>query len=349
MTRTSVTSRPSFLALAATLAAMLLTSLLACGQAPAPSSDEAEATTLVVYSGRNENLVGPLLNTFEEQSGITVEVRYGGTAELAAALLEEGAATPADVYISQDAAALGKLSAAGMLQALPGEILERIPARFTSPQGAWIGLSGRARTLVYNTERMTVDELPKTLAEVADERFLGRFGIAPTNASLQAHLAVYAAEHGSDALAEVLQGIADNEPQFYPKNTPIVEAVINGEIDFGLVNHYYLWRALQARPDAPAANHFPETDGFVNVAGAGILEGTEQRDAAEQLLRFLVSDSAQQYFAQETFEYPLAEGILPAAELPAIETVASPAVDFRQVAELLENAQTQLRDSGLLP
>nr|XP_061797910.1 major ferric iron-binding protein-like [Nerophis lumbriciformis] len=316
-------------------------------QGATPATEErTTAKSLVIYSGRSKSLVGPLLERFEAASGVSVQVRYGGTAELAATMLEEGEGSPADVFLAQDAAALAAVSAAGLLEPLPEDIRQRVDSRFSAAD--WVGLSGRARTVVYNTERITVEELPHSLEQVAEERYRGRFGIAPANASLQAHLALYRAVRGGEQLDLLLAALVANDPQRYPKNGAIVEAVINGEVDFGLVNHYYLWRALAERPEAPAKNFWMTEGGgstFINLAGAGTLSGS---DAALELLRFLVSDQAQTYFAAETFEYPLVAGIEPAVELVPLAGQVAEQADFSQVAAELIPAQEAIAASGLL-
>jgi iron(III) transport system substrate-binding protein len=303
---------------------------------------------LVVYSGRSERLVGPLLARFGEAQGVELEVRYADTAQLAATLLEEGAASPADVFFSQDALALGAVAANGMLLALPQEILDAVPQRFVDGEGAWVGVSGRVRTLVYNPERIDASELPQTLQAVADERYRGRFGVAPTNASFQAHMALYLAVAGEEALEELLAGLAANEPRRYASNGAIVEAVSRGEVDFGLVNHYYLHRALAENPTVPARNAVQDgaaASSFVNVAGVGVLTA---RPEALALVRFLLSEEAQRYFSEETFEYPLAAGVEPAVALPPLDTISSPDVDYGTVSSLLPKALEQIHASGLV-
>ncbi len=325
----------------------------ACGPAADRAGDDgagsAEAAApLLVYSGRNESLIGPLLARFSAAAGVEVKVRYAETAELAATLLEEGPGTPADVFISQDAAALGALAAAGILRPLDDTLLARVPARFRAPGGEWVGLSGRLRTVVYNTEATTPAELPQSLAEVAAPRFRGRFGVAPTNASFQAHMAAYAVAAGEPALVELLAAVAANEPRTYPKNSAIVAAVAAGEIDWGLVNHYYLWRELAESPAAPAANFFMREGpaaAFANLAGAGTLS---DRAAAGELVGFLLSDEAQRYFFEETFEYPLVEGVSPAAGLPPLVGLESSGVDFARVAEALPRTLELIGESGLI-
>ena len=330
------------------LAAWLCLPLIAACGAPAPQGNLGEGDgSVTVYSGRSERLIAPLLERFTERTGIAVKARYGSSSALVATLMEEGANTPAAVFISQDAAALGALSGAGMLRGLPQTLLQRVPERFRAARGNWVGLSGRARVVVYNTDRIAPDQLPQSLEEVTHRRYRGRFGIAPTNASYQAHMALVYALGGEESLARLLAGIAENKPVRYGKNSRIVQAVIAGEIDWGLVNHYYLWRALKEDPDAPARNFFMpggEASGFVNMAGAGLLD--EDPDAL-RLLEFLLGEEAQRYFAEETFEYPLAADIPAVDGLPALEELLTPDVDYQDVAVALERTLAMISDAGL--
>lgn len=326
----------------------LVVALTGCGGEEASAPADLSDASLVVYSGRNESLIGPLLERFEAATGVEVKARYGETAEMAATLLEEGANSPADVFISQDAAALGAVAAAGRLEELPETVLGRVPERFRSPEGHWVGLSGRARSVVYNTELVTEDELPTSLGAVTDPSYRGLFGIAPANGSLQAHLTVYGVVAGDDALRRLLEGIAANEPKAYPKNSAIVQAVIAGEVEWGLVNHYYLLRALSEQPDAPARNFFMsrgDASGFVNVAGAGLVRSSE---AAIALVDFMLSEESQGYFAGETYEYPLVPGVEAAAGLTPIAELATPAVDFGAVSGALERTLTAINSAGLM-
>lgn len=313
------------------------------GRGPVPGGE-----TLTIYSGRNEKLIAPLIERFREQSGLNVQVRYGDTAELAAMLMEEGDRTPADVFIAQDAAALGALSDRELFEPLPEELLGTVPGRFRSPAGDWIGLSGRARSVVYDPRRITSKELPKSLEAVGDRQYRGRFGIAPTNGSFQAHMAVYHAVHGPDALEKLLTALAANQPRRYPKNSTIVEAVMSGEIEFGLVNHYYLWQAKKEKPETALENYFMpegEASSFVNVAGAGMLERSEN---AERFIAYLVSPDAQRYFATETFEYPLIEGVEPLTGLQSLADIRTPDLSMGKVSDLLGETLVLIQRSGLV-
>ena len=226
--------------------------LFSLGAASAQGGDE----TLVIYSGRSQSLIEPILSRFAEDTGIAIKVRYAKTTELAATILEEGAASPADVFLAQDAGALGALAHAEMLAPLPSDILERVGPRFQSPDGLWVGVSGRARVLVYNTELVSPVELPASILDLTGEEWHGRVGWAPTNASFQANVTAMRVLLGEEATEAWLRGMIANDVLVYPKNTPIVQAAIDGEIAVGLVNHYYLFRFLAEDADIDATLHF---------------------------------------------------------------------------------------------
>jgi iron(III) transport system substrate-binding protein len=327
------------------ITAVVMTGLLVACNADAPEDGAQSSSSLTIYSGRNEALIGPMLERFEEISGIAVEVRYAETAELAATLMEEGEYTPADVFISQDAAALGALSDLEMLRPLPEELLGKVAPEHRSLAGTWVGLSGRARSVVFNTGMVSEEDLPQSLEEIANPRYRGRFGVAPANGSFQAHMAAYSVQHGEEALATLLDGMAANEPKRYPKNSAIVEAVVAGEVEFGLVNHYYLHRAQVEAPDVQARNFYmPEGVGsrFVNLAGIGALS---DNPAAVELIEFLLGTEAQLYYAEQTFEYPLV-GFDAAGE--AANGLMGEQVDFGSISTVLEATLVAIQDSGLL-
>jgi iron(III) transport system substrate-binding protein len=314
----------------------------ACGQVVVTPSESAETSaaepsSLTVYSGRNENLVGPLLEQFGKDTGIAIQVKYGGTAELAATILEEGANSPADIYYGQDAGALGALQAENRLADLPEGILSSVESRFRSPQGKWVGTSGRARVVVYNTESVAPADLPPSILDFVDPQWKGRIGWAPTNGSFQAFVTAMRVALGEDQTRGWLEGIKANEPNVYPKNTPTVQAAVDGEIGVGFVNHYYLFRIRAEQGKVPAENYFPpngDLGALINVAGAGILAGAKNHAAAEQFLTYLLSQHAQEYFATTTYEYPLAQGVAAHADLPPLNTIETPDIDLGDLADL---------------
>jgi iron(III) transport system substrate-binding protein len=310
----------------------------ATSPSPAGSPTPAASGTLVVYSGRSEELVGPILAEFETQRGIDLEVRYGDTAELAATILEEGDASPADLFFGQDAGALGALAADGRLVELPVELLDRVDARFRSPDGHWVGVTGRARVAAYDTRELSADDLADSILELTDPDWKGRIGWVPTNGSFQAFVTGLRQIAGEERAREWLEGMKANEPKVYEGNAAALEAVRSGEIDVALINHYYLFQAqAEAGEEYPVANHFfrgGDPGALVNVAGVGILESAPNPDAARALVDFLLSERAQRYFATETFEYPLAAGIQPDPDLPPLADIESPQIDLSDLADL---------------
>ena len=308
------------------------------------------AEPLVVYSGRSESLVDAVIEQFSQASGIDVEVKYGGTAQLAATLLEEGDNSPADIFFAQDPGGLGAVE--GLLSTLPDSILDRVPDWARSSEAKWVGLSGRARTVVYNPERISEEELPGDLWDFVNPEWKGRIGWAPTNASFQTMVTAMRALWGEEKTSEWLEGVQANNPVIYPKNTPQVAAVAAGEIDVGLVNHYYLFRFLaEEGENFPARNYHPREGGpgaTIMVAGAGILDTTDNRDAAEKFLEFLLSTVGQQYFAGQTFEYPLVEGVKVPHVLVPLEEINHPSIALKDLTDL-EGTQRLLRETGVLP
>ena len=311
---------------------------------------EKPAGTLVVYSGRSESLVDPIIQQFGNATGIEVKVKYAGTPQIAATLLEEGDNTPADVFFAQDPGGLGEVE--GMLARLPENILGRVPEWARAPNSKWVGISGRARTVVYNTEKLTEDELPDDIFDFIDPKWKGRIGWPPTNASFQTMVTSMRVLWGEEKTRQWLEGIQANGPKVYPKNTPTVMAAANREIDVGFVNHYYLFRFLAEHGDSFAArNYHPRAGGpgaLVMVAGAGILAASENRENAEKFLNFMLSQVGQQYFAGQTFEYPLVDGVKTERELVPLSEINQPRILLKDLADL-KGTQDLLRSTGVLP
>ncbi len=318
------------------------------GDAQAPlTGDDAR---LIVYSGRKESLIGPLVERFEAESGIAVEMRWGDTAPLAATLLEEGDASLADVYFAQDPGGLGAVE--GLLAPLPQAILDRVPAAFRDPAGHWVGVSGRSRVVVYNTHTVKPQEIPADLDGFTEPVWKGRIGWAPTNASFQAMVTAMRSLWGEEKTRTWLAGMVANEPVAYESNAPVVAAVGAGEVEVGLVNHYYLHRFLVEEGEGFAArNHFMTGGGpgaMVLVSGAGILRTAAHRAAAERFVAFLLSDEAQRFFVTESWEYPVAAGIDGPDDLPPLADLKSPALPLADLADL-QGTMDLLRETGVLP
>jgi iron(III) transport system substrate-binding protein len=306
---------------------------------------------LTVYSGREEELVAPLFDQFEQKTGIEVEVRYGDSAELAATLAEEGDNSPAEVFFAQDPGSLGAVEKEGLLAELPADTLARIPERFRDENGRWVGTSGRVRVISYNTDMLSEDEVPDSVFELTDAKWKGKVGVAPTNASFQAFVTAMRLSEGEERTRGWLEDLNANGVKFYEKNLPIVEAVADGEIELGLVNHYYLYLVKEESPDAAVANHFlagTDPGALVSVAGVAVLDGADDKDEAEQFVEFLLSDEGQRFYTEEAeeAEYPLIAGVTPKPGLPPLDSLAGPEIDLSTLGGELEATLELLSDAG---
>ena len=304
---------------------------------------------LIIYSGRSSELVDDIIQEFESTTGIEVEMKYGSTSEMAGMLLEEGKHSPADVFYAQDPGGIGAVE--HMLDTLPDEILEMSPENFQSPQGRWVGVSGRARVVVYNTDVLTEDQLPDSIWDFTDSEWDGRIGWAPTNPSFQSMVTAMRSEWGEEKTENWINGIQENNPTAYPRNTPTVKAVADGEVEVGFVNHYYLFRFLaEEGEDFSARNYHPRDGGpgaTMMISGAGILETSENRENAQQFLKFLLSKQGQEYFAENTFEYPIHDDVETHHMLKPINEIQFPNVSMEDMNDL-EGTLALLRRTGVI-
>jgi iron(III) transport system substrate-binding protein len=340
---------------AAALATCLLAgALAACGRggdATPAGAAQVDASRLVVYSGRQEQLVKPLVEMFSQQTGIEVSVRYGNTAQLAAQLLEEGERTKADVYFSQDGGALGALAKAGRLEPLPQAVLDKVPARYRAADGRWVGTSGRARVIVYDPKQLKESEVPDTVFALTDRKWKGKIGIAPSNASFEAFVTAIRVLEGDDAAQRWLTGIKANDPQIFDNNVAILNAAEDGVIALGLINHYYWYEqvAEEGIAKVPARLKFlPGGDpgALVNVAGAGILRGSDHAAEAQRFVAFLVSPEAQKFFTDTLKEYPLVAGVPTAPGLPPLGSLQAPDIDLSDL-DTLDQTLQMIEQAGL--
>lgn len=345
--------RHPFLALLT--ATLLILTLGACQQ-------EEAGGELVIYSGRSQVLVDSLVEMYRDQAGVPVRVRYGTDAQLLAALEEEGDQSPADVFWANTTGALGQATEADLLTELPDSLLDR-PARFVPSNGLWLPTTTRFRVLAYNPERVEPDALPASVLDLPElEEFEGRIGWTPTYSSFQDFVTALREVHGEDATREWLEGVEALDPNEYSSNTPMIRALADGEIDIALTNHYYVLRLkygdakvedeADVTPDAPVETyHFEEGDvgNLALVAGAGVLATSDQPEAAQDFLAFLLSEEAQRYAANTLNEYPLIEDVEgPDYLMPTDEALAlSPEFDFERLSDLDATLQL-LRDVGML-
>ena len=319
------------------------------GSALAASGCGGDREALTIYSGRTEDLVGPLLEQFAEEQDVPIDVRYGDTPQLALLLAEEGDRTPADVFWGQSPGATAYLAERGLLAPLSRATLDLVNPRFEDHEGLWTGTSGRQRVLVYNSDEVPEADLPQSVTELTQPQYRGRVGVAPTNGSFQDFVTAMRDIEGEEATAAWLRGMADNGTRTYANNNAIVEAAGRGEIDMGLVNHYYNHRFLEEDPSLPTRNHrFEDGDigGLVIPSSASVLAASDKKEEAEAFIQFLLSEQAQEYFAAETFEYPLARDVPAAEGVPPLESLRPPDEDPTRLGDI-EGTARLIQESGL--
>ena len=313
------------------------------------STPLAEEKSLIVYSGRSQEFIAPFLEEFTKETGISVELRFGDSAALAAQILEEGNNSPADVFLSQDAGSLGAVNSAGLVVALDADLLSRVPVEFQAKDGGWVGITGRARVMVYSPGR--VSTLPKTVDDLTAPEWKGRLGIAPTNASFQAFVTAMIQARGEENTENWLRAIKANKPTLFEKNSQIVEAVDAGSIDLGLVNHYYIWEVEEElkRVINAKIEFFQPGDlgNLINASGGAILKSSKNQDSARKLLEFLISDAIQEKFVTDTHEYSLVDSSLKPNGVPALKDIKAPSVDLSSLSGL-EQTQALLIKVGLI-
>ena len=316
--------------------------------------ESVAADKLIVYSGRAEKLIKPVLDAFQAKTGIQVELLSSGATELVNRLQAEGDRTPADLLITNDAGSLERARELGLLQPLHmKEIEQAIPSTFRAADGSWIGLSGRFWTLVYNTNLVKPGEV-RSVLDLAEPRWKGKIAIPNAGSEyLQAGVSVIKAAQGNERTQQFLLGLKTNAGTFvYGKSSQIVDALAKGEVALGLVNHYYLYRYLADHPGAPIAIHMLDQQNkgmgaIMNVAGVGIIKQSRHLDAAKRLVEFLVSRDGQKLFADLNKEYPLHPEVPVDPALPKRESFRIASVPLARLGELREPAMALIEQAGL--
>lgn len=337
--------KTAVIALVAVVGALALTA----GASTAP----AQTTTLTIYSGRDERLVEPIMDRFTKETGIELKVRYASSTSLATALVEEGRNSPADIYWSQEPGTLGLVAARGLLARLPQATAGRVPSRFSTRSRRWVGTSGRSRVLVYNTNELRTSELPASVWGLTNAKWKGKIGIAPTNSSFQAFLGATIALYGEARVRAWLEGLEANDVRFYPNNTTVVQAVGRGDVEVGLVNHYYLYNVLADTPTLPVRNHWfraGDPGNLVLAAGVGVVASTRKSAAGQRFVDFLLSKWAQRFIARGpgAAEYPLVKGVPRRPGLPPLSAIKGPTYNLGRLSADLAPAVRLLLEEGFI-
>ncbi|HCB34303.1 MAG TPA: iron ABC transporter substrate-binding protein [Acidimicrobiaceae bacterium] len=318
---------------------------------------ERTGERLTVYSGRSENLMAPVLDAWECTTGNAVDVRWGGSTDLALLAGEEGDSGGADVFLSRSPGPVGFLQGRGLLRPLDRAVLDLVGPQYRSATGHWAGFTGRKRVLVYNVDAAAADAaagvaLPGSVFDLTSERYRGRVAVPATNGSFVDWFTVLRDAHGDEAATRWINEMVANDARYYPNNRSIVDAVSRGEIDFGLVNHYYNYQEAEANGDAHrAANHeFADDDigALLIVTAAAVTSFSDDVGIANDLVAYLLSEPAQRFFTDSSLEYPLAAGVEPNAALPPTTAGAVGSIGFDDLGAGFEETNAVIEASGIL-
>ncbi|WP_323190407.1 extracellular solute-binding protein [Halostella sp. PRR32] len=294
--------------------------------------------TLTLYSGRGEPLVGELISYIvDTYDDFEIEPRYNSSTDLVNQIRQEGEASPADVFFSVNAGALGLLADENLAATLPDDVAGKVDSVYRDDDDQWVGTSGRARTIPYNTNQFSESDIPDDIFAFPDaDQFQDSMGWAPSYGSFQAFVTAMRILNGEDEARSWLEGMIDQGVEPYSDEFTVARRIADGELGAGFTNHYYIQRVVDNRDDPPIATAFTEGDAgtIFNVAGAAVVSATDQSDLAANFIRHLLSAEAQEYFAVRTFEYPLIAEVEPVGELPTIDKLNPPELDLTRLSEI---------------
>jgi len=313
----------TFAPLSLLILGVIALALTACGSSStsgSASESTGPGTTITLYNGQHEQTTARLVAGFEKQTGIKVKVRSDDEDVLGNQILQEGSSSPADVFYTENTPVLEDLQEKGLLAPIAPSTMAAVPAKYSSPQGDWVGVSARVSVLVYNTSLIKPSELPSSILELAQPQWKGKVGFAPSETDFQPLVTAITKLDGVAAAEKWLKGLQANS-KVYPDNETVVAQVNNGESTVGIINHYY-WYRLRDEVGASgmhSALHYyaPHDPGYLlNVSGAAVLKSSSQQAAAQRFVAFIVSKAGQEILAHShSYEYPIGSGVLSAQPL----------------------------------
>ena len=300
---------------------------------------------LTLYLGRGEGgLYEDVLDAISARNPkFDLRIRRGSTAALANTIVAEAKAgvRRADLFWAVDSGAVGFVTAAGLAKPLPKNLVLQFQPQFQFPD--WLPITGRVRTLPYNTERLTPDKIPSNIMDLADSDL--SIAWAPAYASFQSFVTAMRLLEGSKATTAWLRGVSKHA-KTYAGEFGVVMAVERGAADIGLANHYYTLRLKSGRPDANINLAYTNNDAGCLVNASGIL-ALKEGEAPVNFMRYLLTREVQSYLANEAFEIPLVENVVTPPGLPTLATVSPPAIDLTQLADIRPTLDL-MRAAGVL-
>jgi iron(III) transport system substrate-binding protein len=318
--------RPRWRAIAAALSVLgVVAGLTGC-------SSSGDSDELLIYNAQHESLTKEWIDAFTKETGIKVTYRQGGDTELGNQLVAEGTASPADVFLTENSPAMAAVERAGLFADLDPGAVEQVPAQYRPASGKWTGVAARSTVFVYNPSRLKADQLPKSLLDLQQPEWKGRWGAPPAKADFQAIVAALLQLKGEPATAQWLAAMKANAV-LYNDNIATLKAVNAGEVDGGVIYHYYWFRDQSKTKEISgntALHYFKNEDpgAFVSLSGGGVLASSDKKDQAQQFIRFITGTAGQEVLEKGTsFEYPVASGVPANPALPPLNTLQAPAID----------------------
>ena len=329
--------------------------LMACAAvvvtAPMLTACGDDGPFITVYNAQHEELIAEVAPLFEEETGIEVKLRSGSDLELANQLVQEGDASPADVFLTENSPAMSLVDNAGLFTKVDQETLDLIPPEYVPANRNWIGFMGRSTVAMYNTDALSEDDMPDSILDFADPEWADRISYSPTGADFQAIVSAVLELEGEQATREWLDGLAENGTE-YDGNDVVLESVDSGEVDAGIAYHYYWYRDQKEageHSDSSELHFFDDQDpgAFVSVSGAGVLASSDKQTNAQEFVNFLASVEGQQAIADSyALEYPLNPDVSLDPPVKPFEELEPPRID---VATLNSEPVTELmQEEGLL-
>jgi iron(III) transport system substrate-binding protein len=311
-------------------------------------SSSSESDELLIYNAQHESLTKEWIDAFTKETGIKVTYRQGGDTELGNQLVAEGNASPADVFLTENSPARAAVEKAGLFADLDPATLDQVPAQYRPATGKWTGVAARSTVFVYNTSRLQPDQLPKSMLDLQQPQWKGRWGGAPAKADFQAIVSALLQLEGDQVTAQWLAGMKTNVV-IYNDNIATMKAVNAGEVDGGIIYHYY-WFRDQAKTKEGSGNtalhYFKNEDpgAFVSLSGGGVLESSNKKNEAQQFIKFITGKAGQEVLEKgASFEYPVGSDVPANPALPPLDSLQAPAVDpstlnAQQVTDLMTKA-----------
>ncbi|MGG5260455.1 iron ABC transporter substrate-binding protein [Phycicoccus avicenniae] len=317
--------------LVATAAAAAL-ALAGCGESSLEAGSDLDSSKLTIYSAQHENLTEAWGKAFQDETGIEVQVRYGNDSSMGAQIVEEGAGSPADVFLTENSPAMTTVEQAGLLAPVDAATIGQVGEQYVPSSKDWVGIAARSTVLVYNPSKISEADLPKSLMDLADPKYAGQWGAAAGGADFQAIVSAVLAEEGEQKTEAWLTALK-KDAKVYQNNIATMKAVNAGQSSMGVIYHYYWYRdqALQKSSSGNTKLHYfknQDPGAFVSLSGGGVLKSSKHAADAQKFLAFVTGAKGQELLrTTDVKEYAVGTGAQSDPALPPLDSLQAPDID----------------------